>query len=584
MDAARAAAGALEPGRSRVEGAWFDAAESPGQRANQARVASLRHGIASFDEAARALLGAPGRDVPLDQALLAVRLAPDLPYAHAALARAHWREGERGEAIDAWQAALGSLPRSREAVFWLAANLLGIVAAVLVAGGALSIALLGARRAAAVAHDLGDLASRRMPGFARAAGLAALLLVPLRLGEGPIGLALALFALGWAYGGSRDRVALAASAALLVVGLHPVAGHAGRALLALGGDPTAEAALLAFRGAAAPQEIRLLVERGGEDTLAAAALAARARQLGREEEARFRYRELLERRPSDPVLLTNAANLLFEAGQTEGAIELYERAVLQLSAVPLFFNLTQAYGRTFRMDELERALRGAQQLDPEAILELTQARDANLVLDLPPARAELWLRLLEHADGEGLAAALRARLAPGRLGRDWLHLAGAFAATALLAGLLAGRHAHSGRCARCGARRCPRCDGGGARDATCENCRRLFQNPGGTDPAMRLARLASLRRRQLWLDRLAFLLSVALPGAAGIAARRPDLVCLGALVGCFAIAAGAARHGLVPDPLAAGELGAVLLTAAAAGAAGIHLLLVALSLSLRRRA
>lgn len=584
LDAAGAAASALEPGRSRIERAWFEPAASPGQRVKQARIAALHYGIPSLDDAARSVLGAPDREAPLDRALLAVRLAPHLPSAHAALASAYWREGERGEAMREWEASLRAIPHSSEAVFWLVGSLLGLFTLVAVGGSLLAIALVAARIIAPAAHDLGEPLGRAAPGFARGAVAAALLLIPLLLGEGALGLALALFALAFAYGGARERVALAASAALVVLGLFPMAWYTGKVLLAPGADPVAEASLLALRGAASPAELELLVERAPEDALAATALAARARQLGRGEETRFRYRDLLERQPGDPVTLNNAANLLFEQGRTEAAIGLYERAVVQQHSVELLFNLAQANGRVFRMEALERSLRTAQEDDPELLLELTQARDANLVLDLPPSPDAVHRRMLEAADGEAWAAALRERVAPGWLGRRWPYAAGAFAVAALVGLALAGSYRQSGRCSRCGSRLCPRCDRAGGLEQACTSCRRLFLNPGGTDPSKRAARIAALRRRQARRDRIVDALSLAVPGVAGLGAGRPDLVFAGALVGGWAIAAFVARHGLVPDPLVLGAVGPVVLGATAVLAALGHLVLAGMGIALRRKA
>lgn len=576
------AAAALAPGRTDVEAAWFDRGSSLGQRAHAARIAGLRLGIRSLDDAARSLLGAPGRPVPLDRAMIAARLAPDLPYAHLALAGAYWREGERGEALRSLEHALVALPRHPDSVFWLLGTFLGLFAFTLVAGAAVCIALLALRALPSATHDLGDPLSRQMPGFARGALLASLLLVPLLLGEGLLGLVLALFALGFTYGGARQRVALAASAAFVVLGLYPVAWYAGKVLLASGADPVAEASWMAWQGKPSRDQLQLLVDRAPEDSLAASALAARSRQLGRTDETRFRYRALLESAGSDPVALNNAANLLFESGETESAIDLYERSALQLASAELLFNLSQAYGRAFRMDELERSLAAAQEVDSEVLNELTLARDANFVVDLPPPDGVFRLRSLEAADGEAWAAALRSRVAPGRLGERWLSAALGFAAVGVL-GLLAARlYRPSSGCRRCGARLCPRCDGEGDSSESCENCRRLFRNSGSTDPAMRVARIGALRRRQVRLDRAAAVVGLLVPGAAGIAARRPDLAFVGALVGTWAVLAFVGRDGLVPEPMVLGPVGPAVVLATACAAGLGHLGLALAGVRLRR--
>ena len=64
--------------------------------------------------------------------------------------------------------------------------------------------------------------------------------------------------------------------------------------------------------------------------------------------------------------------------------------------------------------------------------------------------------------------------------------------------------------------------------------------------------LAELREREIRMERLALLLGVLVPGAAGVLRRRPLLGLLAAILFAGVVSIWLHRHGVVPDPLAVG--------------------------------
>jgi tetratricopeptide (TPR) repeat protein len=487
----------------------------------------------------------------------AVRLSPDLPAAHMALAGAYWEEGERWLAIVEVVDGLRAIPWHLEASLWLVSSVLVMFAAVLVVGSLVFITAVACSVFSHATHDLGDLVSGSMPSFARTALLGALLFVPLALGEGLLGLVLALFAVGFIYGGSRHRMALNLAAVLLVLGLYPVSLFAGMALGALDSDPVAAAALSVVRGIESSAELELLESKRDRDLLARRTLAVRADHRGDLETSRAEYEYLLERDPADAALLANLGSLKFRAGQTEQAIELYERAVLLIDSPTLYFNLAQAYARDFRMDAYESAMARAQSLAPDAVADLSRSGNTSFVADLPHPMAPIRNRLISKAreGGGGLNRAVVELLAPGRLGRSWQVLAAGFGIVAVVSLLLSARFDHASTCNRCGRRICGRCDGTVWSSQTCEACHRLFNKPETTDSALRMARLKTLRAREQRLDRIATAAAILLPGAAGLLARRPDLSFLGILLFVWAVVFLVWRNGIVSDPFVVGAAG-----------------------------
>lgn len=581
------AAAPIAATRDALDRAWFDPASSLEERAARTRRIAVELGIWNYDAAARALLGSGSRGEEIDHAEAAVRLAPDLPAARMRLAQALWLHSESPvDALRVAIAALGGIPRHLEASLWFAGTGLLIAAVSLVAGGLLCIAAAGLFSAPHAAHDLGDAISGQMPAFARAAFLASLIFALPLLGEGLLGLALGLLAIGVVYGRTGQRVALALASLCVLAGAYPVARLAGSTLLAFAADPALDAATASTLGLAQPVDLARIAAAESRDPLAARALAMQSRREGRLGDADARYQALLEGSQDDPALVNNAANVRLALGHMESALTLYDRS-LDLAESPLvLFNLAQAYGRAFQVDNLARTLERAQSLDGVAVAELTQLQGATpegFVVDLALPDTLVWQRVLASEAGESIAAELRRRFAPGQLGRDATGAAIAFAAVIAIATAFGRRLTPSRWCARCNGRLCPRCHPDSQGNDACETCMRLFYQPETADRALRLEKITRLRTRERRRERVATAAAIALPAAAGVLARRPLLALFGALFFAFAACSLLWRDGAVPDPLVAGAAAPVAFVGAAVLCGLGYALVVGASLAARRR-
>jgi len=566
--------------------AWRTEAEDPAVRIRRARRAALQHGMWNFDPAARVLIGPELSGAGLEQAQAAVALSPDLPAARMALAREIWLEGD--SPIAAVRAAFGALlaiPRHFEASIWFSATTLYICALALIVGGLLTLTLYGVFAFIHASHDIGDLIAPAMPAFARAALLGAVMLVPLALHQGLLGFALTLFSVGLIYGASRQRLVLCLAAIAVLVGAFPMARLAGTLLTAYVEAPI-EAAVFATDGFALPGELRLLESVAESDPMAAMALAAASRRAGNLAEADARYRRLLQQEPANYAGANNAANVKLELGQLESAIDLYRRSLDLNDSATVLFNLSQVQGQAFKLDEVGLTLAAAQRLDPARIAELTllQGSDlASFTVDLPLPRHVLWERILAAPSGESFATELRSALGPGALGQSARLSVGAFASIAILSLVAASRWKRSHWCSRCGRRMCPRCEPELGEEKDCESCNRLFQHPETTDRAMRAARVKALRFREQRLARVRLIVSILLPGAAGVLARCPWASFTGALSAAIAIMAISWRNGVTPDPLLAGSAAPMAFGLISALALFCYSASVAFSLTARSR-
>lgn len=583
-DASPSETGVVDDGyRSEVERAWFAGGSGLSNRAQGARTRALQLGATNYEGASRAMLAAAeAGGVELESALLAVRLAPDLPMARMHLAAAYLDDGQYIGAMREVVAGVRAIPRNLEATLWLAASLLAMFAAVLTVGSLVFIVWVGVSAFRPAAHDIGDLFSRQMPGFARGALLASLLLVPVLLGEALMGVVLALFALGFTYCESGYRRALTVAAVLLVLGVYPVTRLAGMALTSLDSDPVAAAADSVARSMASGADIDILVRAGATDSLAVAALALHERRSGRSEAALARYESLLQESPMDPVVLVALSNMYFERGDNERSILLGERAAGLVRSATLLFNLSQVYARSFRMDEFEGAMAQAQLVDPDVVADLSRTKAPDFVADLSFPLTPIRDRMIQSAGGERFVNPVSRAIMPGRLGRNWMATGGGFAAAAALGLLLAGRWERASSCGRCGRRICNRCDSAVWNSQICDGCHHLFHRPETTDPSMRMARLSELRTRETLLGRVSLAASILIPGAGGLLAKRPDLSFLGLFFFAWAAVLILWRDGVVIDPLAIGSVGPLLFVTAAVLSASAYALVVGIGLMIRR--
>ena len=561
------------PGFDPVERAWFAAAGSLEDRVERTLGIALEAGGPNLEAPARALLLDESLGTRLERAEAAVRLAPDLPAARIALGQALWSEEWDlvGALEQIWQAARAS-DRHLEASLWLRATISHALVTACLIGGLLFLFVAGGSLVAAAARLLGELPVA-LPLVSRAALVAGLLLIPAVLGEGLFGVALAFAALGFWPGNFWQRAAVAIALAVSLAGLHPLADRAGEELVAFGSDPVAESVFAVEHAQPSRLDIDRLERAAAGDPLVAGALALHTKRAGDLVGAEHRFTSLIDQSASpSPRLLNNAANVRLALDRAEEAVELYEEANRTSHLVVVLFNLSQAYGRLVQLNRQDLALAEAQVIDPASLVVLTDLYGTSrraLVADLPVATESIRLRLGDPAAARQAATALRRRFAPGWLGQSLVHSAVGVALVVLLALGVA-----------LALRRLTDAGEGGDRHA------RTARSPTGGeagDPFVSMVRLAALRERQARIDKIKLLLSVIVPGAAGVVSRRPILGLLGSMLFASTLASWWARDGVGADPLAVGAGASLLFGAVAVASAIAYAAVVAVTIALRER-
>jgi len=556
-----------EIARERVQTAWREAPDRAHARAAALVRQRLEFGLGDLLAPAAVIAAHQSDAQPTLYTAMARDLAPGLPSVQTDHAIALWHAGDVGTSILTLGKAFWTTVVSLPAQLWLLENVAELLLVVVLCASMVFVLLAAILVFPHAAHDFGDLFSSRMPSFARFGALAAVVVAPLLLGEGLLGLVLVLFTIAFAYGSSRQRNALMISAVLLLIGLYPLAQVVRVTTGLLDRDPVLRSTLSVVAGTENQADVERLESAVESDLVAAHALAYRARRYGLEARSQELLESIAARMPDDPVALANLGNLEKRRGDTGAAIELYERAAEEIDSPTLLFNLSQAYATKFRMEEYESTLVRAQSLDDQEVAALSNLDDAELVADLGFPFRLIRDRLRPQVLSARYDARAIIAIAPGWLGQSWPLTGGAFALVMLLLMLFANRWDHASQCARCGHRICTRCEETVWSEELCEDCHHLFQNPGATDPSLRMARLQALSQRESRFDRIWLALSLLIPGMAGFAARRPDFAIFGLLLFSWAAAWVVWPSGIQADPMLMGS--AAALTFAAPGVAAV---------------
>ncbi len=570
-----------------LENTWFSSAVSLEERVKRTRIAALLLGVRNLEPAARALIKGLPEGKRLDAAHYAVLLAPDLPAAHMALARALWNEKGFSGIVAALEAGFEAIRASRQNLY---SSLLmnGIVmyalSITLVVGALLYITIASFWVLPHAVHDIGDTFRVAMPAYARAAVLAAILLISPVLGEGWLGLALGGFGLVFCYGSTHQRVAVSIAATLLLLGIHPIAETAGRNLVALGLDPDSQAAYRTEYSLPTQTDVIRLKDIEGRDPLVARALATYTKREGDLVGAKQRYEAILAEDASDAEVLNNAANVLFAMGDITGAIDYYERAASIDPSAPLLFNLSQAYGAAIEPEQQSKALADAQGMDPDLVQELMELRpltNKNIALHIPVSVDKIRARLFNQADGREIGRVFRSLIAPGRLSSMWLSVV-AFVLIAIVSGVLSRFFECSFWCQSCHRSCCPHCEAVVREKNLCESCDILYNRPALTDKTLREKRITELRKLDKVLRRVKITLTVLVPGLGGLMARRFVFALIMTLIFAGAVVGFSSVSQIVPDPMITGGTEVFLLSVAAVVFLAVYGLLLLISLRLLR--
>ncbi|MFZ5471096.1 MAG: hypothetical protein ACOZIN_16845 [Myxococcota bacterium] len=545
-------------------------------RLKEAAGASNLDGYAtSLVRAADARRAAEDAAGTVELALAAAALAPDLPLARFALARAYFFAdvSEVGRYLGELRLGLWATWKDPRHARSALGNLGAALLVALVATAVVVTSVLFLRRSRYFFHDFHHLfpqAAARWQTTALALLLLGLPLV-LRLGLAPA--LLALFAASALYLSKSERVV----AAVLLSSLGAVPVLAGKLahLASFAGTP-AEDVYRLERGGVGVESIAARFEKlAAEEKLGFAELFALGRyelRRGRLEEATAHFQAALSRRTGDARALVNLGNAMFYREDLEGALAVYEGAAKAdptLAAAP--FNLAKLRERravvlppdrkAVELDFAHSALSAAKALDP-ALGRRPEPSAGSLQMNgllLSPGLSNQELGELTAARqmGDRVQAQIAAQVLG--LGSDSLGLFYPLAASVLLVGWgFLGRAMNASKvCQKCGRAVCRRCDPElGAASTMCAQCMNVFALKGVAAPPLKVRKQIEVARYHSRRDKLSYLFGLLCSGAGHLFLGLPVRGSFYVFLFLFAVAAVFLRDGLLRAPY--GELPATL--------------------------
>jgi tetratricopeptide (TPR) repeat protein len=477
----------------------------------------------------------------------AVELAPDLPDAHLALARARFAEapGNPGASLAALRDALVAAAREPHTIRAFYGDLFSAAfAAILVAAGA-TVLLLVVRRLRLFLHDFHHLPLLRGTASVQASFLAVvLLLAPAALGLGPVATAAVALLAIWLYLGLAERIVATVAVAALVAMPWGV-GAVARATAWTGS--LAETVHELEYGAVSDEEAAAITARFAESPAPPAVYAALGRhhkRRGNLEEALRLYDLAATADPRAPEVQVDIGNVLFLRGDMEGAKAAYlaatDRAAGDLVVLgAAHYDLSKLYLRTTDMPQSAAAREKAEREAGEFLRRHGSDEDfsANRYLvDVPVPDEKIQALVASDPTAQAVSAWARQRLA-GSLPRSlwpwgplgWLAFLWALA-------LMARQLRPAGACERCGGAACRRCDA--AAGELCGQCVNVFLHKGLVDARDRLRKEAQVRRHRQYVNVATRILSIVASGAGQVfqgAAVRGALLLLATLFAGFVL-------------------------------------------------
>jgi len=478
--------------------------------AQEARLVDAMHvlDVAELDAFAAAAvreserIGATDPKLALARADLAVQLAPTLPAAHLARAKARFADeptqvaGWGGAIVDA---AIATVSHERH----LRPLLLDVGAAIAFAvfgTGALCLLWFALRSGRLFLHDFRHLLPKRATGV-QANLLAVLVLaLPPVLGLGPVVFAATLSAALWLYLSRSERIVLGVWLALL--GFAP----AGAEWLT---DRTA--------WSGTPASVYDRIDRGGDlgslPELEAAAQRRDARAedlyvLGRVKkragawrEAAALYEKALALRPGWATAEVALGNVRFLLGDLAAARRHYDRAVAaDAGLAAAWFSLSRLHYRTVDFAAGQAAREKAVALDRSLVSRYGQGEDANggnwYLADAALSSKELSAAASRGGDGDRVFSQLASVLLPFASPSLATWLPALFALVLAWLGTQRRGLQPSAPCVRCGRAVCFRCDPESKGGQECGQCVHVYRRRGVVDPGARARKEAEVRRHR----------------------------------------------------------------------------------------
>ncbi len=466
----------------------------------------------------------------------AVAIAPGLPDAHFALARALLRKGPLGlpASVSATLGGATAFVKTGEGALRLEAlATIGWLLFAFTVCWVVGIALL-LRKGGLLRHDLEEWLgpARRRSAVAL---LLVLLLLPLASFLGWGWLPLWWVALLFAYLDRAER-AVAGVLVLAAISVGPIAS-AVDGQLRTANNALYSASLAAVEGVPDLGELKSLeraAQADPQDRDLAYLLGVGLKRAGYYEEAAEHYRRLLAADPSDPFARNNLAGIEFARGAYDAALLRYKAGVGNENAevaATSYYNQSIAHLQKFEYEAFNEAKSNADRLAPDLVAEYEGWKyDTGdyAVVDLRMTREQVRAKFEGLPDGVTARNVVRGREAPpsrfsvaGSLLNRFTASVALLALVVFAVGRWRGSKAFTLHCGRCGTAFCRYCHLGRVAGGLCSQCYHLFVVRDGVSGPARNHKLSEVQQAENRRGRVFRVLSVLSPGAGHLYTGRP---------------------------------------------------------------
>ncbi len=436
------------------------------------------------------------------------------------------RERQFGQVLSLMPQAAAALFQTREARFALISSLALWASIAFSAAALAAVLILLVRCWPRRAHDLGELAERRLGAGAALPFTLIILGLPLAAGLGPLWLVLWWAVLVFPYASGRERATVGCGLIVLALGPTLLAGIGRENIIRRSPLYVAAVDLDEQReDGAAEDGLRQASSVFAEDPDVWFLLGMYAQRAGDAQRAIAAYDRAVAADPKDYRAYINRGNVRFEEGDYAEASRDYSAAVERdPRAAEALYNLSVARGESYDFQGQERAIADARAISESSVDEwssrLTLSRVVPAAYSVARARQriESWnaqsksRRLPGHLPERGWLAAVRSPATIGPL---------AALALALIAAWWRSRRGVAEECVRCGRPFCAWCKRPGDPQLFCTPCVRMEirREEPGIEAHVEQAR--EMRRRIASRDRACRVLSAVLPGAHAYFSERP---------------------------------------------------------------
>ena len=463
----------------------------------------------------------------------ALQLEPILPAAHYGLANSYWQKGNRFpfKALNEYLRGSFLAFKDLKNIYILIINSSSLLWLTAIIAAFLFVVSKLLKYQKSLRHDLTEYLSSRLPPPVAYALSWGVLFLPLLLWLGVAWIMAYWVVLLWLYCQKSEKVLGVISLIIIILAL-PL-GNLLVSLYSSVHSPYLLSTLHSIEGDYNPiniENLRQVLAENPNDLESRFLLAQQYSKGGRLGLAFEEYQKIIRRKPSYAKAYTNVANIFFNLGEYNLAIENYKKSIslLKDQVIP-HYNMALAHAENFQFKYAQEAMDKARSIDPEFVDHYQEdPATARLIIEEELPRGSLWRRLLKgiFRPPSYYAMSFSGRASPirfsGRILVNPTTLLGLLSLAVIILLQLFWREKRLAKlCEKCGRPFCYLCKTILETPTYCSQCHHIFVKQKGVSQEVKQKKTIEILRHQLWEKLQRYLLTIILPGMGHQYGRQP---------------------------------------------------------------